>query len=221
VRAALGLVAVACLAAAPARAEPHRAPGAGRLTGAHVLLLPVRVDVYEAATVQLGVVQAERTENAREWVQAALERLLPPERAVMLKYAAPAAPERRERHAQVLGLHTVVRGAILAHQYNVAYYLPSLQGRFAWSLGPGVAVLREDSPSAGYGLFVEIVEHRLLGGTFVTLGALGSDRLIGVASVVDLTTGDVLWFNQERGGSLATAADTLGMVTRLLGELPF
>ena len=58
-------------------------------------------------------------------------------------------------------------------------------------------------------------------GWFATSAALGSDRLMGVATLVDLGTGDVLWFNQERGGSLETAGDTLIMLKRLLHDVPF
>ena len=220
-RAALGLLAVTLLTAAPAAAEPHRAPGVGRLTGARVLLFPLDVSSYEIARGNANAMRAERTEHAREWVQAALERLLPAERAVITKYAAPADAERNERHVQVIGLQKLVRNAIVGHAYVAQSYLPSVGDRFQWSVGPGVSVLHEDNPASRYGLFVEILEREMLGGALQTFGELGSDRLLAAATVVDLTTGDILWVNFERGGSLDTAADSTSVVTRLLRDLPF
>ena len=221
-RRALGVVvALAWLGAAPAPAEPHRAAGVGRLTGTHVLLLPLDVNAYELARGGASSVQAERTEHARGWVRLAIAQLLPADRVTVTTYAPPSEPERNERHVEVLNLQKLVRNAVVAHEYNVVTYLPSVGDRFAWSLGPGAAVLRDDDPSARYGLFVEILERQMLGGALVTFGELGSDRLLAAASLVDLTTGDVLWLNFERGGSLATAADTTSVVTRLLRDLPF
>jgi hypothetical protein len=84
-----------------------------------------------------------------------------------------------------------------------------------------VSILRDDRGDSTYGLFVEVIERRMSRGWFATSAALGSDRLVGIASLVDLGTGDVLWFNQERGGSLETANDTLTVLKRLLRDVPF
>ena len=219
--AALGLLAAACLAAAPAHAEPRHVAGLGRLSGADVLLLPIDVNAYELARGGANSVRAERTENAREWVRLALDRLLPAERVTLTKYVPPSDAERNERHGEVRNLYAAVRNAMIGHHYNAITYLPSVGDRFAWSLGPGVAVLREDHPGARYALFVEILERYMLGGALVTWGELGSDRLLASASVVDLTTGDVVWTNFERGGSVGSADETTSVVTRLLRDLPF
>jgi len=218
---ALGLLAAACLAAGPAHAEPHRVAGLGRLNGADILLLPVDVNSYELARGGAKSVRAERTENAREWAQLTLDRLLPAGRVTLTKYMPPSDSERSERHGEVRNLYGVVRNAIIGHHYNAITYLPSVGDRFAWSLGPAAAVLREDHPAARYALFVEILERYMLGGAVVTWGELGSDRLLASASIVDLATGDVVWTNFERGGSVGSADETASVVTRLLRDLPF
>ena len=220
-RAAASVLAVTLLAAASAAADPHRASGVGRLTGAHVLLLPVEVNAYELAYGGANSIRAERTERAREWVKAALERLLAGDRAVVARYVAPADPERNEQHVQVLGLYKLVRFAMISHLYHDQSYLPSVGERFEWTLGPAAKTLQEDNSSSRYGLFVEILEREMLGGALATFGELGRDRLLAAATIVDLTTGDALWLNYERGGSLATAEDATSVVTRLLRDLPF
>ena len=220
-RALTGCAALAAFLAGPALADSQRAPGVARLVDARVLVLPMRVEVYEHATAGEGVLKSEPTENARQYVQTALPTMLGSAPVVLVKYEAPSDPERNERHLEMLHFYTLVRSAILRYQYNDVFRLPSKRGRLEWSLGSGVSVLRDDCGDTRYGLFVELIERRMSRGGFATSAALGSDRLMGVASLVDLGTGDVLWFNQERGGSLETAGDTLIMLKRLLRDVPF
>lgn len=214
-----GGAALAVFLAGPAVADPQRAPGVARLANARVLVLPMRVEVYENATAGEGVLKSEPTVNARQYVQTALETVLGT--VILVKYEAPADPESNDRHLEMLQFHTLVRNAILRHQFNVVFRLPSKRGRLEWSLGPGASILRGDRGDSAYGLFVEVIERRMSRGWFATSAALGSDRLVGIASLVDLGTGDVLWFNQERGGSLETANDTLAVLKRLLRDVPF
>ena len=216
-----GGAALAVLLAGPALGDPQRAPGVARLANARVLVLPMRVEVYENATAGEGVLKSEPTVNARQYVQTALETVLGGAPVVLVRYEAPSDPERNERHLEMLQFHTLVRNAILRHQFNAVFRLPSKRGRLEWSLGPGASILRGDSGDSTYGLFVEVIERRMSRGWFATSAALGSDRLMGNASLVDLGTGDVLWFNEERGGSLETANDTLTALKRLLRDVPF
>jgi len=220
-RSLTGIVALAACLAGPALADPQRAPGVDRLADARVLVLPMRVEVYENATAGQGVLKLEPTENARQYVQTALETVLGRAPVVLVKYEAPSDRERNDRHLEMLQFHTLVRSAILRHLFNDVFWLPSKRGRLEWSLGSGASILRDNRGDTRYGLFVELIERRMSRGWLATSAALGSDRLMGVASLVDLGTGDVLWFNQERGGSLETANDTLTVLKRLLRDVPF
>jgi hypothetical protein len=91
---------------------------------------------------------------------------------------------------------------ILNHQFGM-WTLPSKGNGevFDWSLGPGTSVLAEEH-DADYGLFVFYRDYQASGGrvAFAILAAAagvgvstGSEG--GFASLIDLRTGDVVWFN--------------------------
>lgn len=208
---------VALLVAAPAFAGPERAAGVGRFNDNGILLLPLRVEVLEVAPGGATLLKPDWTENATTYAQTALDSVLGHNRAALVKYATPADGEQADRHAQVIKVHALVRDAIILHRYRDGFALPS-KGRFEWSLGPGASVLREDRTATRYALFVELSERRL-SPHFFRVGSLGNE-FSATASIVDLGSGDVLWFNYERGGSVGTAADTLDTVKRLLRDLP-
>jgi len=216
-RLVLGL-AITVLVSGPATAGPERSATGGRLQVPGVLLLPVRVDVYEVAPAGVTLLKAEWTRQAQDFVRAALDRVLAG-RTAIVPYQAPADAERRDRHAQVIKVHALLRSAIVTHRYTAGSSLPS-KSRFEWSLGPGAAVLHDDDRTgAPYAMFVEMSEARL-GRHFVTIGGLANE-FTGSASIVDLAAGDIVWFNYERTGAVGTAPDALATVTRLLRDLPF
>jgi len=132
---------------------------------------------------------------------------------------------------QVTKVHTLVAQTIVRHEYGGdKLRLPSKAGRFDWSVGPGAEVIRQDNAEADYALFVEFIEGHSSGGRVavnVAAAVLGGPIITGaqtgVASLVDLRTGDVVWFhrNRETDGDLRTPGGARKAVGRLLKELPF
>ena len=105
-------------------------------------------------------------------------------------------------------LHSAVGMTILDHHFGMTK-LPSKGGGqiFDWSLGPGISALAEQH-HADYALFVYYRDYQATGGrvAFAILAAAaggymqtGSEH--GFASLVDLRTGDVVWFNVVGAGS--------------------
>ena len=103
-------------------------------------------------------------------------------------------------------LHSVVGRTILNHYFGMLK-LPSKGGTFDWSLGPDIASIGEDH-DADYALFVHYRDYQASGGrmAFSILAAVagvgvptGSES--GFASLIDLETGDIVWFNVVRAGS--------------------
>lgn len=105
-------------------------------------------------------------------------------------------------------LHSAVGMTILDHHFGMAK-LPSKGGGriFDWSLGPEISTLA-DEHDADYALFVYYRDYQASGGrvAFAILAAAaggymqtGSEH--GFASLVDLRTGDVVWFNVVGAGS--------------------
>jgi len=103
-------------------------------------------------------------------------------------------------------LHSAVGSTILANYFGYLT-LPAKEGRFDWTLGPGVARIGEQH-DADYALFVYYRDRQATGGrvAFALLAAaagayadMGSEN--GFASLVDLKTGDIVWFNVVTAGS--------------------
>ena len=102
-------------------------------------------------------------------------------------------------------LYSAVGISILIHHFGITK-LPTKQGAFDWSLGPGVSEIG-DKYGADYALFSYYRDYQASGGrvAFSILAAVagvgvstGSER--GFASLVDLRTGDIVWFNQLTTG---------------------
>ena len=103
-------------------------------------------------------------------------------------------------------LHSAVGLTVLTNYFGYLK-LPSKQGAFDWSLGPDIDVIGRDH-QADYALFAYYRDYQASGGrvAFAILAAaagayadMGSES--GFASLVDLRTGDIVWFNVVTAGS--------------------
>jgi hypothetical protein len=109
---------------------------------------------------------------------------------------------------------------VLVHQYLEGQALPSKDGKFDWSLGPSVVAISR-SHEADYALFLFVRDSYASAGrvaVIVVAALLGAGvpggAQVGFASLVDLKTGNIVWFNRlARGhGDLRTpdaAAETV------------
>jgi hypothetical protein len=110
------------------------------------------------------------------------------------------------RAGQLLRLHQAVGQSIMASSYGVMA-LPTKKNGFDWTLGEGAKTLAGES-GADYALFVTARGSYASGGRYaMMLGAavLGVSVPLGgqqvFASLVDLKTGRVVWFNVAVAGS--------------------
>lgn len=158
--------------------------------------------------------QAAREVLAREGIGMQPDYLLPPE----------VGPDDRRR--QLLLLNQAVSMSILQFsQTQNAQALRNKHGRFDWSLGPGVSVLRE-ATGADYALFTYIRDSYTSGGRaalriaglLLLGGDIGGGMQVGLASLVDLRTGQVVWHNVliAQSGDLRTLAGARETTTKLL-----
>jgi hypothetical protein len=226
----LAVAVAALVSASPAAAEPRRAAGTVTLGDARIVMFPASVEVYEIGAGG-PVLKQDWTETAREHVRRVLERELAQRKITVVPYQEPEPGERRLQHIQIVKVHGLVGQAILRHSYGGEITrLPNKAGRFDWSLGPGASALREDHGDADYALFVSFAEGHSSGGRVamnvagaILGGQIVTGRQTGLASLVDLKTGDVVWFhrNVESDGDLRTESDAAKAVKRLFKELPF
>lgn len=169
-----------------------------------VLVMPPDIRYYLVTVGGLPEPHAEWTEAARENFSAA-----------MLEHAASTGSDLhvldvkdlRPVEVQYSKLHEAVGLSVMLHHFGVDK-LPSKEKRFDWSLGPGVNDLAEEY-GADYALFVFYRDEQASGGrvAFAILAAaavgayVGAGSEYGFASLVDLKTGDIVWFNAVTVGS--------------------
>jgi len=124
-------------------------------------------------------------------------------------------------------LHSAV-GLTIQVNYYGQLHLPSKEGGFDWGLGPGVAEIGEKY-NADYALFSYYRDYEASGGrvAFAVLAALagavvplGAEQ--GFASLVDLKTGDIVWFNMinAASGELRDEEGAKEIVAKLFENMP-
>jgi hypothetical protein len=193
----------------------------------HGSVVVIEPDI-ELSEVLAGGMQEPR----KEWTEAA-RRLYPA--AVRSRLAAAHAPQvpdyllpkdlaPESRLGQIIRLNEAVSISVL--YYTSPGNLLATKGRrLDWSLGPGVEELRK-ATGADYALFTYIRDSYTSGGRaalrvigFLLLGGdVGGGAQVGVTTLVDLRTGQVVWFDflakqtgdlRDEQGAAATAANML------------
>lgn len=201
--------------------------GAPLVVSGSVVMVEPDIELYE---VLAGGAQEPRkawTEAARRlYPQMAREVLAG--RGIEVKPDFPLPPDTGadDRLRQLYLLNQAVSISVLQYGRSTSGSgLRNKRGKFDWTLGPGVSVLR-DATGADYALFTYTRDSYTSGGRaamriigFVLLGGdIGGGYQIGLASLVDLRTGRVVWHNllvdqagdlRDEPGARETADDLL------------
>lgn len=132
------------------------------------------------------------------------------------------------RDIQLVKLHTVVAKAILTHLYNPGARLRNKASPLDWTLGRGTNEMR-DRYGADYALFIFVRDSYATANRqwVEVLGNLAGARLDiatqeGFASLVDLRTGNIVWFNRllSAYGDLRTEGPAQRTVDALIKDMP-
>lgn len=222
-RLVLAAGALLLLAGCAATAVQRQAPELRRETGKTptIVVMPLDVQLSEVTAGGLPEPQAEWTETALKHMRNALE-VEARSRKITLTDFNPdrGSAEDRQTSLELLRLHRAVGGSVLLHQYIPERALPSKDGKFDWSLGPAVGAISR-SHEADYALFLFVRDSYASAGrvaVIVVAALLGAGvpggAQVGFASLVDLKTGGIVWFNRlaRAGGDLRTpeaAAETI------------
>jgi hypothetical protein len=197
-RAALLFLFSAC-----AMAQSQLAPQFERLPdGARIALMPVDVELFEISAG--GVI-----EPRADWTAAAARHV---KEGLLARGGAWKEFGDDTAVADLLRLHRAVSQAIVTHHFG-ALKLPSKEQQLDWSLGDDVAPLRSRT-GADYALFTWIRDTYASDARKVFGLGLGGGVQSAHASLVDLKSGRIVWFNRLRrlSGDLrasAPAAETL------------
>ena len=186
-------------------------------------------------TVQLNILtaggilepQAEWTTAAQAHVERAIAAQLRAKNLSVEKFefVGENDPEFAEI-SELLNLNGAVGRAIRQHKLDTP--LPSKASAFDWTLGSDATLIARRTGSE-YGLFINITDSyssagRILVQVFAAalgVGVTGGEQL-GFASLVDLRTGDIVWFNHLHStmGGLREAEPASEAVEDLLTGLP-
>lgn len=220
-------IALALLAGAAQAAEPvsrQYAPGfSARPAASRLLVIPADMELFSISAGGVTEPRADWTEAAQKHFRAAL--LARPELGANRLDITEA---QLDEFAEVLALHRAVAESIWVHHVKGGMQLPTKDGRLDWSLGSTVKPLR-DKTGADYALFFWVrdtyasSERKL---TMMAMALLGSVMMGGsqaaYASLVDLQTGRVVWFNDldRMWGDLREAQPAAETVETLLKGFP-
>jgi len=130
----------------------------------------------------------------------------------------------------LINLHEAVGISVLLYQQNPMLRLPTLEGgKFDWQMGKTTKVLKK-AYGAKYGLFIYLRDAYSSGSrvaTQILMAVLFGTQIqggqqIGFASLVDLETGEIEWFNRihSTSGDLRTFDASLNATDILFKDIP-
>ena len=207
-------------------------------------LLVLRPDVTVGSLTTGGMVEprADWTDQARHSIVEALraQQALRGGNVTIIEHRNQLAGVSEQELADVERLNFVVDQSIVLHKY-LGDYLPTKRGKgLDWTLGADAVRLGQKT-GYDYALFLH-AEDQVASGGRIALGVLGlagcfvgfcapnvgGSTQLDYASLVDLKTGEVVWFNVVQAGSeipgikfgdLRTPQGAAQMVERLLGRM--
>lgn len=204
-------------------------PADARAGADRVLVMPPDVQLSELTAGGLNEPRADWTATARSNIFAALGEFLKDRQDTLVEYQEPTTdPTAFHTHDQLTKLHEAVGRAIVIHHYYPTFKLPTKGDKLDYSLGSQATSLGE-AHDCRYGLFIYLRDSYTSSGRVaaILLAAALNIQLqggtqIGFASLVDLQTGELVWFNRlYRGfGDLRTTASTQETVEELLANFP-
>ena len=196
-----------------------------------IVLMPIDVELYELTMAGISEPKADWTREARTHLASALARDLSRRHAALVRYFEPEDRTTQHLHSQLIKLHEVVADAIMTHAYADTLEPLPAKKHFDWTMSSAVELLQRDQ-RADYALFVHIRDSYESGahlamtiavailsqGQYLPPGA----RQVGVASLVDLRTGRIVWVNRlgRSQGDLRESESALETVEALLAGFP-
>ena len=220
---AFALMALAC--AGPALAQSRNlAPGFESLPkGARVALMPTDIELFVISAGGVMEPKADWTEAASRHFKDALVRKQQALGLAAVELSAKQADEADE----INSLHGAIARSIAMHHFG-GLKLPTKEGKLDWSMGDSVQPIRQ-ATGADYALFSFVrdsyasAERKAMMVGLALLGiGIGLGVQTGYASLVDLNTGRVVWFNQlfRGSGDLRDAENAGETIEALLREFP-
>jgi hypothetical protein len=202
------------------------APGFSVLPkGTKVVIMPTDIELFSISGGGVLEPKADWTEAASKHFKAAL---IEKEKNLGLA-TAELSESDADDVAEVNTLHAAVARSISLHHFGVSSLkLPTKEGNLDWSMGESVRAIKEKT-GADYALFSWVRDSyasservaTMLVLALVGVGVRGGAQT-GYASLVDLNTGQVLWFNRlaRSSGDLREPQKAAETLNALLDQFP-
>ena len=218
--------ALLCVAAVAAEDTKHLAPGFTTLPpNSTVLLTPIDVELYSISAGGIPEPRADWTTAALANMKKELGRLSERYKGRVIELDERAADD----FGELLALHSAVARSINIHHFTGGTWaLPTKGGKLDWTFSDAMQPLQAKT-GARYGLFIWVRDSYTSGerAAAIALAALlgvglGGGFQQGYASLVDLETGQVLWFNRlaRPSGDLREQSKAAETVDVLLTGFP-
>lgn len=206
--------------------ERNLAPGFQALpANAKVVMMPTDIELFSISAGGVAEPKADWTDAATKHFKSALL-----EKKKKLGVGTVELNDKdADEFSEINELHGAIARSIAAHHFGPGFLnLPTKEGKLDWSMGEAVQPIRQKT-GADYALFTWIRDsyasaERVL--TMIALAALGigvgGGMQTGYASLVDLNTGQVVWFNRlfRAGGDLREAGPAAETLESMLDKFP-
>jgi hypothetical protein len=203
------------------------APGFSNLpAGARIVVMPTDIELFLISAGGVPEPKADWTEAATKYFKAALVE----KKKSMGAAAIDLSEKDADEFAEINTLHAAIANSISAHHFGPGFLqLPTKDGKLDWSLGDPVRGIKKKT-GADYALFTWIRDSYASGEriaatillALVGVGMAPGGLQQGYASLVDLNTGQVVWFNRlfRGSGDLREPDKAAEVLNALLANFP-
>ena len=207
VHTSVAILILLALAIRPAAAGQLEVPALPDLKGAKVALMPIDVELFELTAADLEQPRADWTQAARSYVKNSIAAENNERGTSLSEFSLDSVPfETRQVLVQYEKLHRQVGLSMLAHERAPGLSLPDKSSVNQWTLDTGVSLI-QGATGAGYAVYLYIKDsystaRRVALNIVMAIlgGPVKGGTQIGYASLVDLRTGDVVWFDSIASG---------------------
>lgn len=206
--------------------ERNLAPGFQQLpAGAKIVVMPVDVELFSISAGGVMEPKADWTASAQSHIRSALDS----QAGEFGVETSHIQTQDSDDFGEQISLHAAVAQSIaLHHSFGGGWSLPTKEGKLDWSFGDAMREIKART-GARYGLFTWVrdsyasAERKATIVLMAVIGVhVGGGIQTGYASLVDLETGQVVWFNQlvRTSGDLREIGPATESVKALLKSFP-
>lgn len=167
---------------------------------AKIVVMPTDIELFSVSAGGVPEPKADWTDAANRYFKAALSK----KKNTLGVESIELTEKDADDLAEINTLHAAIARSIQTHHFGPGMLqLPTKEGKLDWSLGEPVRAIRERT-GAHYALFSWIRDSyasperiaATIALAFIGIGVAPGGMQQGYASLVDLETGRVVWFNR-------------------------